>query len=156
MNLYFFPPQQQLHRWENRGCSLYSPPPSACQCRRCKRHGFHPWVGKIPWRKKWQPTLVFLPGKLLWTEEPGGLQSMGLQRVQHDWAGPNPSLIPTGSRRETVPHNGKGKSEKGETCIYWVLTAYCTWVRNILFIILLLYNPCWCSNMSNSLWPYEL
>ena len=22
----------------------------------CKRHGFNPWVGKIPWRKKWQPT----------------------------------------------------------------------------------------------------
>ena len=30
---------------------------------RCKRHGFNPWVGKIFWRKKWQPTLVFLPGK---------------------------------------------------------------------------------------------
>ena len=25
--------------------------------------GFHPWVGKIPWRRKWQPTGVFLPGK---------------------------------------------------------------------------------------------
>ena len=24
--------------------------------------GFHPWVGKIPWRRKWQPTPVFLPG----------------------------------------------------------------------------------------------
>ena len=34
---------------------------SYCQCRRHKRHGFDPWVGKIPWRKKWQPTLVFLP-----------------------------------------------------------------------------------------------
>ena len=32
-----------------------------CQCRRC---GFYPWVGKIPWRRrKWQPTPVFLPGK---------------------------------------------------------------------------------------------
>ena len=36
-------------------------------------------------RKKWQPTPVFLPGKS-WTEEPGGLQSMGSQRVGHDWA----------------------------------------------------------------------
>ena len=27
------------------------------------KHGFSPWVGKIPWRRKWQPTLVFLPGK---------------------------------------------------------------------------------------------
>ena len=35
---------------------------SACQCRRLRRHGFDPWVGKIPWRKKWQPILVFLPG----------------------------------------------------------------------------------------------
>ena len=34
----------------------------ACQCRRHKRRVFHPWVGKIPWRRKWQPTPVFLPG----------------------------------------------------------------------------------------------
>ena len=26
-------------------------------------HGFDPWVGKILWRRKWQPTPVFLPGK---------------------------------------------------------------------------------------------
>ena len=32
-----------------------------CQGRRHKRWGFHPWVGMILWRKKWQPTLVFLP-----------------------------------------------------------------------------------------------
>ena len=36
---------------------------SACQCRRCRRHRFDPWVGKTPWRRKWQPTPVFLPGK---------------------------------------------------------------------------------------------
>ena len=33
---------------------------STCQCRRCR---FDPWVGKIPWIRKWQPTPVFLPGK---------------------------------------------------------------------------------------------
>ena len=33
------------------------------QCRRHNRHRFSPWVGKIPWRRKWQPTAVFLPGK---------------------------------------------------------------------------------------------
>ena len=32
---------------------------STCQCR---RHRLDPWVRKIPWRRKWQPTLVFLPG----------------------------------------------------------------------------------------------
>ena len=43
------------------------------------------WVGKIPWRRKWQPTPVFffffhsnlLAWRTPWTEEPGGLQSMG-------------------------------------------------------------------------------
>ena len=36
---------------------------SACQCRRLKRGRYDPWVGKIPWRRKWQPTPVFLPRK---------------------------------------------------------------------------------------------
>ena len=31
----------------------------ACQCRRHKRCGFEPWVGKVSWRRKWQPTPVF-------------------------------------------------------------------------------------------------
>ena len=34
-----------------------------CKCRRHKRHGFDPWVRKLPWRRKWQPTPVFLPGE---------------------------------------------------------------------------------------------
>ena len=33
----------------------------ACQCRRRKRHGFEPCLGKIPWRREWQPTPEFLP-----------------------------------------------------------------------------------------------
>ena len=36
---------------------------STCQCRRCKRHRLNPWVWKIPWRRKWQPTPVYFPGK---------------------------------------------------------------------------------------------
>ena len=35
----------------------------ACQCKRHKRCGFDPWVGKIPGRRAWQPTPVFLPGE---------------------------------------------------------------------------------------------
>ena len=30
-----------------------------CQCRRCKRCGFYPWVRKIPWSRKWQPANFF-------------------------------------------------------------------------------------------------
>ena len=32
-------------------------------CLQCRRLGFDPWVRKIPWRRKWQPTVVLLPGK---------------------------------------------------------------------------------------------
>ena len=32
-------------------------------CLQCRRPGFDPWVRKISWRRKWQPTPVFLPGK---------------------------------------------------------------------------------------------
>ena len=35
----------------------------ACQHRRHRRHRFHPWVRKIPWRRRWQPSPVFWPGK---------------------------------------------------------------------------------------------
>ena len=41
---------------------------------------------KIPWRSKWLPTPVFLPGESPWTEEPGRLQSKGSQRVRYDEA----------------------------------------------------------------------
>ena len=36
---------------------------STCHCRRPKRHGFDPWVGKTSWSRKWQPTPVFSSGK---------------------------------------------------------------------------------------------
>ena len=35
-----------------------------CQCRRRRRLGFDPWVGKIPWRREWQPNPVFLPSPM--------------------------------------------------------------------------------------------
>ena len=36
---------------------------SHCHRRSCRRPGLHPWIGKIPWRRKWQPIPVFLPGE---------------------------------------------------------------------------------------------
>ena len=44
----------------------------------------HPWVEKILWRSKWQPTPVFLPGKFHGKRSLGGLQYMGPQRVVRD------------------------------------------------------------------------
>ena len=60
----------RLPRW-------FSGKEPACQCRRHKRCGFNPWVRKMPWSRRWQPTPVSLPG---------GLQSTGSQRAGQDWA----------------------------------------------------------------------
>ena len=51
-----------------------------CNTGDVKRHGFNPWVGKLPWRRACPPTPVFLPGESPWTEETGGLHSVGSQR----------------------------------------------------------------------------
>ena len=52
---------------------------SACQCKSLRRLWFNPWVRKIPWRRKWQSTPVFLPGKFHGQRSLAGLQSMGSQ-----------------------------------------------------------------------------
>ena len=36
---------------------------STCQLKSCRRHEFYSWVGRISWRRKWQPTPVFLAGE---------------------------------------------------------------------------------------------
>ena len=53
-----------------------------CQCRRSE---FSPWVGKILWGRKWQPTPVFLPGKHYGQRSLAG-PSPWCHRVGHDWA----------------------------------------------------------------------
>ena len=45
-----------MPRWHSDKESTY-------KCRRHNRWGFYPWIRKIPWRRKWQLTPVFLPGK---------------------------------------------------------------------------------------------
>ena len=54
---------------------------SACQCR---RHEFSPWVGKIAWRRKRQPTPVFLPGKSHRQRRLAGYNPWGHRRVRHN------------------------------------------------------------------------
>ena len=48
--------------------------------------GFDPWFGKIPWRRAQLLTPGFLLGESPWTEESGGLQFMGSQRVGYERA----------------------------------------------------------------------
>ena len=61
-----------LPRWQSDKESAY-------QCRRCKRHGLNPWVWKINWHRKWQPTPGFLPVKF------HGQRSLAGYRVKHNW-----------------------------------------------------------------------
>ena len=55
-------------------------------CLQCRRPGFDPQVGKIPMQKEMATHSSTLAWKIRWMEEPGRLQSMGSQRVGHDWA----------------------------------------------------------------------
>ena len=88
-------PTRQLGAWSFPGGA--SGKESTCQCR---RRGFNPWVGKIPWKRPGPRTPVeetgdagsipgwgsgthssALAGRIPWTEEPERLQSMGSQRL---------------------------------------------------------------------------
>ena len=83
---------QVMHRKQNaQGLCSHGLPrwlsgkKSSCQCRRHGRHGFDPWVGKIPGGGNSNP-LWYSCLEIPWTEECGGLQSLGSQRVRRDWA----------------------------------------------------------------------
>ena len=54
---------------------------STCQCRRCR---FDAWVRKIPRSRKWQPILVFLPGKSHGQRFPVCCSPRGCKRVGHN------------------------------------------------------------------------
>ena len=100
--LFGFPSLLGHHRalsrvpWDIKGISSYlhsvpicglprwcSGKESTCQWRRPRKPGFDCWVGKIPRRRAWQPTPIFLPVESPRTEDPGGLQCIGLQSVGH-------------------------------------------------------------------------
>ena len=70
---------------------------SACQCRGCRRHEFNPWVGKIPWRRKWHPAPVFLPGESHGQKSLAGYTVHEVTKVGHNLVTRPPSpcaLIP--------------------------------------------------------------
>ena len=71
---------------EKRTCSRpplwISSKEPVCQCR---RHGFDPWVGKIPWRRKWQPIPVFLSGQSFGQMSLADYSPSVHNRVGYDW-----------------------------------------------------------------------
>ena len=91
------------------------------QYRRLKRHVFNPWVGKISWRRAWQPTPVFLPGEFHGQRSLAGyIQSTESHRVEHDWCnsawhGMAPSGPAQFSRSGWMPFNFQPKSKEIQT-----------------------------------------
>ena len=57
----------------------------ACQCSRRKRCRFDPWARKIPWRRAWQPTPVFLPRESHVQRSLAAFSAQGC-RVRYDWS----------------------------------------------------------------------
>ena len=83
-----------LPRW----CSGKKKKPS-CQTRRRERCEFGPWVRKIPYSEEMASHASILTWKIPWTEEPGGLQSMGFQRAGYDWVHVNTVKLRFASNR---------------------------------------------------------
>ena len=86
----------RLHWWFNGK-------ESTCRCRRL---GFSPWVRKTPWRRKWLPTPVFLPGKSHGQRSLVGYSLRGCKRVRcylatkqqqqmHTWANAQTFALPS-------------------------------------------------------------
>ena len=81
-SLLFWPfyPHLHMHVGFPGGTSGKEP---ACQCRRHETPGFNLWVGKIPWRRKWQPTSGFLPGRSHGQRSLTGYSPGGCKRARH-------------------------------------------------------------------------
>ena len=100
-----------------------------CQCRRRRKWGFDPWVRKIPCRKKWQPTPVFLPGESHRQRRLEGYKPWG--RKESDSTerltplSPSPSLLCLPHNRSINPGERYGSQEHD---FIWRLTEmsdYC-------------------------------
>ena len=81
----------------------------ACQCRRLKSCRFDPWVWKIPWRRAWKHYSSTLAWEIPWTEEPGGLQSVGSQSQTR------PKRLSIHARTHARPHGKEGTRQVDRT-----------------------------------------
>ena len=74
-------------------------------CLQCKRIWFDPWVRKVPWRRKWQPTPVFLPGESQGQRNLVSYSPWGHKRVRHD-------LMTKQRQQDLYIHGWSGISER--------------------------------------------
>ena len=115
---------------------------------------------KKPWRRAWQPTPIFLSGEIPWTEEPGRLQSLGSQRVKHDWATKHNTAhkwVQRAKRKAPLSLIVKYEWKMNETVILvWALNPI-SWKNalisvnssfpNLIFCLSLILVPSWSSTI---------
>ena len=104
---------------------------STCQYRRHKRHKFDPWIRKIPWSRKWQPTPVFLPGEFHGYRSLTDYSPWGPKRAGHNWVHTHRYificydwvlvmvrllLAPSGRRLGTTKHPPKHRMAPATNC----------------------------------------
>ena len=108
---------------------------SACQCR---RRGFKSWVETIPWRKKWQPTPVFLPGEFHGQRSLVGYSLWGHTQLR-DWTttrvlkGKNKMVLWDTELVLSVLHiTNSEKDQKSKIKVMFLLNAYsfCTTIKS--------------------------
>ena len=77
-----FTSEEELSRWpKGKEFACSAKDVSSIPGDQCYSHvELFPWVGKLPWRRKWQPTPVFLPEKIPWTEKPGRATVRGVAK----------------------------------------------------------------------------
>ena len=127
---------------------------STCQCRRCR---FSSWVGKIPWRRKWQCTAVFTPGKSQGQRSLASCSPWGRKRIKHDlatkqqlrryfmdnWIGNLPLLSEPANCRVIRWWYRKG------TLRCWIFETVpdCIWLNTLAQVGQQLFLSSWCGGM---------
>ena len=120
----------------------------ACQCKRVM---FNPWFEKIPWRRKWQSTLVFLPGKSHGQRSLAGYNSWGYKEVE----------ITEGLSTHTHAHTHSISSwpqgQRVGVCLFFSFN-YCPHIRviNILELDIFLENLRSMSRANLSCWARKM
>ena len=110
----------------------------ASQCRRHERHGFNPWIGKIPWRRAWQPTPVFLPEKSHGQRRLLGYRPES-QRVGHNLSDLAQSKNQTEGSWTRYFKNKEYSTESSETgLVLYILSYY-----RCLIIIMICWDASW-------------
>ena len=82
-------------------------------CRRHRRLRFDPWVRKIPWRRKWQPPPVFLPGESHGQRSLAGCSPWGCQELD------TTKRLSTHSKKEWSPDSYSNRCESGRHYAKW-------------------------------------